>query len=740
MSTPGGSDFDRGRKVGKYEILTRLSVGGMAELHLAFISGAGGFKKFVALKQVLPDVRADDSFVKMFLDEARITAALNHPNIAQVFELGEDPTTKEPFIAMEFVSGQNLEQLIKRAAKREVPIPVGFACRVIRDSLLGLHYAHHFTEPSTGQPMPVVHRDVSPKNVMITYAGQVKVIDFGIAKAKGRLNRTQVGIVKGTSGYMSPEQVKNEPLDGRCDLFATAVMLHELLAGERLFTAPSDAAMMIKIVEGELPLPTVNNPYVSEQLCGVVMKGLERELGKRWASGKEFARALDQAVPDAFDDEQVAAFMTQLFEDKIALTRALFEMANEEQADERQMTQAVQGITSEEGEGTPRPRKATSASRQPTPRPRSASQQALPRAGSQQALPRAGSQQALPRVGDKPRNGQSGLNPKLAGPRSQQGLPRVSTSKRSIAPVPEAPAQDTPSHGQPRAEAPPAKARGSAVKMTPVAPGEETIPPAKKSGAGATLLLAALFVALLAGAGWAVTLGPLKDTLHKVLAGDQEPPPDTDARPLALPTTDGKSSKPKWMQEREAQRAQEQADAEARKAAEDAANDPDRVRMLAEIQAQIAQLDHLEAEQHTLKIEARAGKSTGEANSKKIDDLQKQIDDLKGALQSKQAKAAPKPGTARPDSVQVVTDTRSAKKAEVGYLTLRTVNPGSAAVHEGEFSLGSTPLVKFPLDVGAHTLRVVDGDGKVRSLSVNIEAARTLEIKGVDVASLPMMQ
>jgi serine/threonine-protein kinase len=141
--------MDRGRRVGKYQILTRLSVGGMAELFLAYTAGPGGFKKFVALKQILPDIKADESFVKMFLDEARITAAFNHANIGQVFDLGEEED--ELYLAMEFIAGQNLEQVIKRAAKRGIELPYGFAARVVRDTCLGLHYAHHFVEPS-GQP------------------------------------------------------------------------------------------------------------------------------------------------------------------------------------------------------------------------------------------------------------------------------------------------------------------------------------------------------------------------------------------------------------------------------------------------------------------------------------------------------------------------------------------------------------------------------------------------------------
>ncbi|MFY0568571.1 serine/threonine protein kinase [Archangium lansingense] len=332
MANPGapadaGVDFDRGRRIGKYEIVTRLSVGGMAELFLAFTAGPGGFRKFVALKQILPDVQKDEHFVQMFLDEARITAALAHANIGQVFDLGEEDD--ELYLAMEFIAGQNLEQILQSSNKQQRPLPLGFAARAVRDACLGLHYAHHFTDPS-GKPRPVVHRDVSPKNVMVTFEGHVKVIDFGIAKAKGRLGRTQVGMVKGTTGYMSPEQVQGfDQLDGRSDLFCAGIILHELLCGRRLFSGAHEGAVMLKIAAAEVPSPSSLNPRVPEALSQVVMRALAREPERRFASGREMARAIEAACgPELFHEEQMAAVMRQLFEEKLQKTRALLESAN----------------------------------------------------------------------------------------------------------------------------------------------------------------------------------------------------------------------------------------------------------------------------------------------------------------------------------------------------------------------------------------------------------------------------
>jgi serine/threonine-protein kinase len=213
--------------------------------------------------------------------------------------------------------------------------------------------------------MSVVHRDVSPKNVMITYGGQVKMIDFGIAKARGRLNRTQVGIVKGTTGYMAPEQVKNETLDGRTDLFAVGVMLHELVCGERLFKAATDTATMLKIVQEEPRDPTTLNPAVSPELGAVILKALAKDRNARFATGKELARALEHACPELHDDEQVAELMAQLFDDKLAATRALLDVAKPG-TDPSEVNQAVEVLASspveERTPATPSPRAPPRAS------------------------------------------------------------------------------------------------------------------------------------------------------------------------------------------------------------------------------------------------------------------------------------------------------------------------------------------------------------------------------------------
>ncbi len=711
-------DFDRGRRIGKYEILTRLSMGGMAELFLAYVAGPGGFRKYVAVKQILPDIKKDESFVKMFLDEARITAAFSHSNIGQVYDLGEDEG--ELYLAMEFLSGQNLEQIIKRATKREVVLPQGFACRVVRDSVLGLHYAHHFTDPS-GRPAPVVHRDVSPKNVMVTYTGDVKMIDFGIAKARNRLNRTQVGIVKGTSGYMSPEQVRNEPLDGRTDLFAAAVFLHEMLTSQRLFTAPSDVAMMTKIVEGEIQLPRNLNSKVPAALSDVVMKGLARKREQRFSTGKEFAKAIEQACPEMFDEDQSAALMTQLFEDKIQTTRALLELANSN--DTGRLTKAVQELASDDVEaGMPKVRKTAARLKRPTT--------------SKQNL--------------KPVNDDATSPPmRRSAPSSNKDLDETITPKSKAVSSGNLGAnryaskvgRDYAMYDEPEV---PTDTSGSkkplkASRRLPQITGDGTDTHrgvAAKSGPGAVIALG-LVAVMFGGLVWASWKGPLKDTgpavsfrtmLDNELNGEPPPPP---VRSLEEQAKNPIGDKPAWVLENEKQDAIAKAEADRQVEADAIANDPDRKAMLAELDSQLKQLDNLEDEQRKLKVDAQAGRALGSANSKRIDDLEKQIAGLKGAIATKKAKKGDL-------VVEVVNDSKSGRALDVGFLSLRTVNPSEAAVFDENIALGSTPLRKVPLDKGIHRLRIVDGDSKNRVLSVTIEGGKTMEFKAVDVQSLPL--
>jgi eukaryotic-like serine/threonine-protein kinase len=307
-------------------VLTQLTVGGMAELFLGYTSGPGGFRKYVVIKRILPDARSNDQFVRMFLDEARITAAFTHPNIAQVFDLGEEDDGL--YLAMEFIGGQNLNQVTSACLKKRQPVPLAFTLSVARDVCLALHYAHTFTSPG-GESSPVIHRDVAQKNIMVTYDGTVKLLDFGIAKAKGSLERTHAGTVKGTTGYMSPEQVRGDPLDGRSDLFSVGVVMHELITGERLFAGKTERDEMVKILEEPIPWPSVLLPHISEDVSRVVMRALERNVDRRYPNGRDMARAIEKVSGGKLmDADQRAALMKGLFSERMAATRALLESAD----------------------------------------------------------------------------------------------------------------------------------------------------------------------------------------------------------------------------------------------------------------------------------------------------------------------------------------------------------------------------------------------------------------------------
>ncbi len=325
---PMGEDLYRGRKIGKYEILTQLTSGGMAELFLGYTAGPGGFRKYVVVKRILPDAKDNEQFVKMFLDEARITAAFNHPNIGQVFDLGEDG--EGLYLAMEFIAGQNLNQVTGACAKKRAVLPIGLSASVVHDLALALHYAHTFRDPA-GKAFPVIHRDVAQKNVMLTYGGMVKLLDFGIAKARGSLGRTNAGTVKGTTGYMSPEQVRGEELDGRSDVFSVGVVLWEMITGRRLFSGDTEIDEMKQILSAPIAAPSELVPVIPDTLSDITLRALSRERSDRFPTAKDFARAMQLACPELlFDQDQRATFMTEMFEEKVVATQALLESAGGE--------------------------------------------------------------------------------------------------------------------------------------------------------------------------------------------------------------------------------------------------------------------------------------------------------------------------------------------------------------------------------------------------------------------------
>ena len=271
-------------KFGKYLLLERIAVGGMAEVFVAKAFGVEGFERLLAIKKILPTMGEDGEFISMFVDEARIAVQLSHANIVQVLELGKHEDNL--YIAMEYISGRDLRQVIERFRKRQISIPLPQACLMVAEVCEALDYAHRKRD-TRGQPLGIVHRDVSPQNVLVSFDGEVKLIDFGIAKAESRLQKTQAGILKGKFSYMSPEQVRGQSVDGRSDIFAAGILLWELICGEKLFTGDSDFAILEKVRNGTVPLPRTINRNCPEALERVMMKALTSEPRDRYQSASE---------------------------------------------------------------------------------------------------------------------------------------------------------------------------------------------------------------------------------------------------------------------------------------------------------------------------------------------------------------------------------------------------------------------------------------------------------------------
>lgn len=319
---PFGPQFlPPGTVLGKYELIKGLAVGGMAELYLARMRAIGSVQRLVALKRILPNYAAEQEFVHMFLDEARLTAKLQHPNIGQVFDIGTSPHGL--FFTMEYISGENARTLLRTAASREQRLPLGLALSIVIQIARGLHYAHE-QRGTDGESLGVVHRDISPSNVIISFDGNAKLIDFGVAKARGRFAETRTGVVKGKVSYMSPEQCQGEELDRRSDVFALGILLHELTTNQRLFREANEFLVLRRIIDEDAPPPSQKVPNYPLALEGIVQRALARNLDERYQSAEELADALTAFVAENGLDtskETLAAYMRNQFSDSLRTWR-----------------------------------------------------------------------------------------------------------------------------------------------------------------------------------------------------------------------------------------------------------------------------------------------------------------------------------------------------------------------------------------------------------------------------------
>jgi serine/threonine protein kinase len=292
VTLTGGDVTDR---FGKYRSLGRIGRGGMADVFLAVGRGPAGFNKLVVIKRLRDTVASDDAFRHMFLDEARLAARLNHPNIVQTYEVFDHEGAF--FITMEYLEGQPLSRIVRECGKRGMRLEHRLYARIVSDALCGLHYAHEARDYD-GVPLQIVHRDVSPQNVFVTYDGQVKVVDFGIAKAERSNTKTQVGFFKGKTAYMAPEQLEGGPIDRRVDVFTSGIVLWELLAGRKLMAAETQAKTLMRLLKEPIPHVADIVPSTDVRLDRIVARALERDPAARFQTAGDMRDALEQYLSE----------------------------------------------------------------------------------------------------------------------------------------------------------------------------------------------------------------------------------------------------------------------------------------------------------------------------------------------------------------------------------------------------------------------------------------------------------
>src|SRR3954471_18917859 len=299
---------------GRYSLLGHLATGGMAEVWLARQLGMQGFEKIVVIKRARPEL-ADPETTALFLDEARLVATLEHPNIAQVYEIGA--VNGAYFFVMEYVDGADVRRLIETSIAKRYPIALADALYIITHVCTALHYAHE-KHDLEGRPLNIIHRDVSPSNVLVSHDGAVKVCDFGIAKAHNRKTEdTQSGVLKGKFSYMSPEQCQSKPIDRRSDVFSIGILLYELSTQSKLFRGTSDFALLQQIVENPIPLPSARVPNYPRELQQIVMKALAKNPAERYPTAQALQVDLEEFAREhklAMSSIRIAKLMAALFE------------------------------------------------------------------------------------------------------------------------------------------------------------------------------------------------------------------------------------------------------------------------------------------------------------------------------------------------------------------------------------------------------------------------------------------
>ncbi len=315
MVQPGAPPPDvQARIIGRYALYGEIAAGGMATVHLGRLVGPVGFSRTVAIKRLHPQFAKDPEFVSMFLDEARLAARIQHPNVVSTLDVVA--LEGEVFLVMEYIQGESLSKLVRACRRKDTLVPPRIASSVVAAALHGLHAAHE-AKSERGEPLNIVHRDISPQNILVGVDGVARVLDFGVAKAAMRAQTTRDGQMKGKLGYMSPEQLHGKGVDRRTDVFAAGVVLWEALTGRRLFDGADAGEIMMKVMSADIPQPGLVVPSIPPQLDSITMRALERDPSNRFASAREFAIALEQAGAAALNRE-VGEWVEQIGGDALA--------------------------------------------------------------------------------------------------------------------------------------------------------------------------------------------------------------------------------------------------------------------------------------------------------------------------------------------------------------------------------------------------------------------------------------
>lgn len=312
---------------GRYQLLLEMAQGGMAALFLARIAGPEKFEKLLVIKKIHDHLAQEDEFIAMFLDEARIAALIHHPNVVTIFDMGQ--VQKARYIAMEYVHGHNLAELMRAAKRLDGQLPWNQAVRIVADAAAGLQAAHDLRNPE-GRALNVVHRDVSPQNILISYDGHVKVVDFGIAYAAEKISQTSSGTVKGKMAYMSPEQATSRKLDRRSDIFSLGIVLWEAVCLKRLFKEETDAATLYRVIEAQAPKPRSVRPDLPVELEKVIMKALSKDADDRYETCGEFEEALEKVLygqGEVTKDTHVSKLMNRVFHDQKKIKEEQIQLA-----------------------------------------------------------------------------------------------------------------------------------------------------------------------------------------------------------------------------------------------------------------------------------------------------------------------------------------------------------------------------------------------------------------------------